>query len=101
MPDRRFSESMPCLVETKEGCVLRVTVRPRARDFRVLVEGENIIVHCTEEPVKGKVNKEITKEFSRLFHAQVKLISGCSSREKMLLLKGVKKGHVEEFLKCY
>jgi uncharacterized protein (TIGR00251 family) len=99
MPDRKLSKGVICVIETKEGCILEVTVKPRAREFKVSVEGEDIIVFCTEEPVKGKVNKEIVKEFSRLFHSQVKLISGFSSKEKRLLLRGVLKNDVETFLK--
>jgi uncharacterized protein (TIGR00251 family) len=99
MPNRKLSKGAICVIETKEGCILEVIVKPRARGFKVSVEGEDIIVFCTEEPVKGKVNKEIVKEFSRLFRTQVTLISGFSSKEKRLLLKGVQKNDVETFLK--
>jgi hypothetical protein len=57
-------------------------------------------VHSTEEPSKGKVNKEIIKEFSKLFHAKVELASGATSRQKQLVVKGLTKSHVEQFLKC-
>jgi uncharacterized protein YggU (UPF0235/DUF167 family) len=80
MPDRRSSEDTFCLIETKEGWALRVSVKPRAREFRVVVKGGNIIAHCSEEPSKRKVNKEIIKEFTKLFHVQVKLICGFPSR---------------------
>jgi uncharacterized protein (TIGR00251 family) len=88
-----------CVTETKEGCVLEVTVKPRSRNFKVTVEGEGITVFCTEEPVKGKANKEIVKEFSKMFQRQVELVSGFASREKRFLVKNVKKIEVEEFLK--
>lgn len=99
MSVHRLNKGAIRVIETKEGCILEVTVKPRARDFKVSVEGEDIIVFCTEEPVKGKVNKEIVKEFSRLFHTQATLISGFSSKEKRLLLKGLQKNDVETFLK--
>jgi uncharacterized protein (TIGR00251 family) len=95
----QFSDVMMRVTETKEGCVLEVTVKLRSRNFKVTVEGGDIVVSCTEEPVKGKVNKEIVKEFSKMFHRQVELVSGFASREKRLLVKNVKKIEVEEFLK--
>jgi len=95
----QLSGIMMCVTETKEGCVLEVTVKPRSRNFKVTVEGEDIAVFCTEEPVKGKANKEIIKELSKMFHRQVELVSGFASREKRLLVKNVKKIEVEEFLK--
>lgn len=95
----QFSDVTMRVTETKEGCVLEVTVKPRQRNFKVTVEGEDIAVFCTEEPVKGKANKEIIKELSKMFHRQVELVSGFASREKRLLVKNVKKIEVEEFLK--
>ena len=94
-----FSDVTMRVIETKEGCVLEVTVKPRSRNFKVTVEGEDIVVSCTEEPVKGKANKEIIKEFSKMFHRQVELVSGFASREKRLLVKNAKRIEVEEFVK--
>jgi hypothetical protein len=94
-----FSDMTMRVIETKEGCVLEVTVKPRSRNFKIVAEGEGITVFCTEEPVKGKANKEIIKELSKMFHRQVELVSGFTSREKRLLVKNVKKIEVEEFLK--
>jgi uncharacterized protein (TIGR00251 family) len=85
-------------VETKEGLILEVTVKPRARDFKILVEGEEIIVHCKEEPTKGKVNKELIKELTRLLHRQVELVSGFTSKQKKLLIKTCDKKEFERLL---
>ncbi len=46
-----------------------------------------IVVYATEEPEKGKVNKEIIKELTRLFHAKVELANGFASKEKKFLVK--------------
>lgn len=78
---------------------MEVAVKPRSRSFKVTIDGENIVVFCTEEPVKGRVNKEIVKELSRLFHRQVELVSGFSSREKKLLVRDITKSEIEVFLK--
>ena len=74
--------------QTKEGLVLEVFVKPKSKEFRITVEGDEIVVYCTEEPVRGKVNKELTKEFSRLFHKNVEIVSGFTSKQKRLLVKG-------------
>ena len=86
------------LTETKDGTVIEVFVKPNQQKFDIKVDGDEILVLSTEEPVKGKVNKEIIKEFSRLFHAEVELISGATSKQKQLLVKGVEKSEVERLL---
>jgi uncharacterized protein (TIGR00251 family) len=77
------------IVETKEGSVLEVSVKPRSKEFKIAVEGDEIAVFCTEIPLKGRVNKELVKGFSRLFHKEVKLVSGFSSKKKKLLIRGI------------
>ena len=87
------------VTEIEGGCILEVTVKPRSRAFKVAIEGENIVVFCTEEPVKGQVNKEIIKELTRLIHRKVELVSGFSSREKKLVVRDITKSEIEVFLK--
>jgi uncharacterized protein (TIGR00251 family) len=86
------------IIETKEGSVLEVCVKPNSKEFKIVVEGDEIIVFCREEPVKGKVNKELTKEFSRLFHKEVELVSGFTSRQKRVLIRGVGRSDVAHIL---
>jgi len=64
----------------------------------ITFDGDEILVHSTEEPVKGKVNKQLIKEISKLFHTNVELVSGATSRQKKLLVKGVAKKEVERCL---
>lgn len=78
---------------------MEVTVKPRSRAFKVIIEGENIMVFCTEEPVKGRVNKEIIKELTRLFHRKVELVSGFSSREKKFFVRDITKSEIAVLLK--
>jgi uncharacterized protein (TIGR00251 family) len=85
-------------IETKDGLILEILVRPRSRAFRLVADGDEIVVFCREEPVKGRANKEITHEFSKLFHMRVEIISGFSSRHKKLLIWGAKSGDVEPVL---
>ena len=86
------------ITETKDGVILEVFVKPKSQKFEVLLEGDEVVVRCTEEPAKGKVNKELLKALSKLFHTNVELVSGATSRQKLLLLKGIEKSEVERFL---
>ena len=86
------------ITETKDGTIIEVFVKPNQPKFDVKMDGDEIVVFSTEEPVKGKVNKEIMKELSRLFHAEVELISGVTSKQKRLLVKGVEKSEIERLL---
>jgi uncharacterized protein (TIGR00251 family) len=86
------------ITETKEGSILEVFVKPKSKEFRVVVEGDEVEVYCKEEPAKGKVNKELVKKFSRLFHKEVSLISGFTSKQKRLLIRNTEKSEVEKVL---
>jgi uncharacterized protein (TIGR00251 family) len=85
--------------ETKDGAVIEVFVKPNSQRFDIVVGDDEIVVFCTEQPVKGKVNKELVKEFSKLSHAKVELVSGFTSKQKRLLIKGVGKSEVEQLLR--
>jgi uncharacterized protein (TIGR00251 family) len=84
--------------EVEDGTILEVSVKPNSKEFKIVVEGEEIVVFCVEKPVKGKVNKELLKEFSRLFHNKVELVSGFTSKQKKLLIRGFRKSEVERIL---
>ena len=85
--------------ETKDGVIITVFVKPNSSKFKVELDGDEIVLHCTEEPVRGKVNKEIIKELTKLFHAKVEFASGLTSKEKQLFVKGLRREQVEGFLK--
>jgi uncharacterized protein (TIGR00251 family) len=84
--------------ETKDGVIITVFVKPNSPKFKIQHDGDEIVVHCTEEPVKGKVNKEIIKEFSKLLHAKVELASGFTSKQKQLFVKDMDKSQAEKLL---
>jgi len=86
--------------ETENGAIIEVFVKPNAQRFDVAVDEDEIVVFCTEQPVKGKVNKELVKEFSKLFHIKVELVSGLTSKQKRLLIKGVTKNEAEQLLRA-
>jgi uncharacterized protein (TIGR00251 family) len=84
--------------ETKDGAIVEIYVKPKSQKFEVLLEGGELVVRCTEEPVKGKVNKELLKALSKFFHTNVELVSGATSRQKRLMLKGITRDKVEHLL---
>jgi uncharacterized protein (TIGR00251 family) len=85
--------------DTKDGAILEIFVKPKSPKFEVLLEGDEVVVRCTEEPVKGKVNKELLKALSKIFHTNVELVSGATSRQKRLLLKNIAKSEAERILR--
>jgi len=84
--------------ETKNGTIIEVFVKPNQPKFNIEIEGDEIIISCTEEPIKGKVNKEIIKELSKRFHAKVELVSGATSKQKRLLVACAAINEVEQLL---
>ena len=86
------------ICETKDGVIITIYVKPNSLKFKIEFDGEEIVVHSAEEPEKGKVNKEILKEFSKIFHVKVMLASGATSRQKMLFVKGFGKCQAEQLL---
>ncbi len=53
--------------EMKDGVILEIYVKPNSKEFKVVVDGDEIVVFCREEPTKGKVNKELIRVF-KAFH---------------------------------
>jgi uncharacterized protein (TIGR00251 family) len=76
-----------------------VFVKPNSAKFETVIDCGEIVVNCTEEPVKGKVNKELVKELSKLFHSKVEIVSGFTSKQKRLLITGIAKNEVEHLLR--
>ncbi len=92
-----YGEQMK-IIETKDGAVIEVSVRPNAREFKLAVETDEIVVFSTEQPTKGKVNKQVARELTRRFHSRVELVSGFSSKEKRFLVRNVNKNELERIL---
>jgi uncharacterized protein (TIGR00251 family) len=86
------------ITETKAGTIIEVFVKPNSPKFELKIDNEEILVFSTQEPVKGKVNKELVKELTKLFHQKVEIVSGLTSRQKKLLIKNVGKSEVEGLL---
>jgi uncharacterized protein (TIGR00251 family) len=77
------------LRKVSDGVVVAVFVKPNSKQFQLKVEGDELVVSCRESPVKGRVNKELIKELSRIFKKRVEVVSGFTSRQKKVLIKGI------------
>jgi hypothetical protein len=86
------------LTETKDGTIVEVFVKTNQPKFNIKIDGDEIIVFCTEEPVKGKVNKELIKELSKRLHSEIEIISGLTSKQKRLLIRNISKNEAESLL---
>ena len=86
------------LLRTADGVVLDLNVKPNSKKFQVEFEGDILVVSCREAPVKGKVNKELLKKFSRVFNRQVEIVSGFTSRRKKLLVRDIEAEEVNKIL---
>jgi uncharacterized protein (TIGR00251 family) len=86
------------LQETAQGVVLDMHVKPGSKEFRLQLDEDELVVLCREAPVKGKVNKELLKQFSRLFGHNVELVSGFTSRQKKFLVSDIKAEEVNRIL---
>lgn len=84
--------------ETRHGVILEASVKPRSKKFKILANKNEIVIFCREEPVRGKANKELIKELSKLFRKEVELISGLTSKQKRLLIKDAEIKDVQQLL---
>jgi uncharacterized protein (TIGR00251 family) len=82
-----------------EGILLAIYVKPKSPKFQIELDDNELIVYSTEEPEKGKVNKEIVKELTRLFNCQVEMVSGFTSRQKKVFVKGINQKQAGDILK--
>jgi uncharacterized protein (TIGR00251 family) len=77
------------LQKVSDGVIVAVFVKPNSKEFQLKIEGDELVVSCRESPVKGKVNKELIKELSRIFKRRVDIVAGFTSRQKKVLIKGI------------
>jgi len=86
------------LWKTAQGIVLDVYVKPNSKKFQIQTYEDKLVVFCRETPVKGRVNRELMKELSRLFKRRVEIVSGFSSRQKKILVRDIEAKEVEQIL---
>ncbi|HVP40793.1 MAG TPA: DUF167 domain-containing protein [Candidatus Krumholzibacteriaceae bacterium] len=84
--------------QTTEGILIKVKVKPRSNNFKMEREEDNLVVHCRNPPEKGKANKELIKELSKLLGHEVFIVSGLTSKEKIILIKDAEPNELNSLL---
>jgi len=77
---------------------LDVHVKPNSKEFRLTIQYDELVVFCSEAPIRGKVNSELLKQFSRLFGRKVELVSGFTSKEKKILVRSIETDEANRIL---
>lgn len=89
---------MLAVKETEDGVLVNIEISPNSSKFGISGYDEwrdEIQVKITSIPQKGKANKEIIKEFSKLTNSKVEIVSGLKSQHKTLKVYDISG---EEFL---
>jgi len=77
------------LQQVSDSVVITVFVKPNSGQFQLKVEGDELVALCRESPVKGRVNKELIKESSRIFKKRVETVAGFTSKQKKVLITNI------------
>jgi len=89
------------MLKVSGGVVVGVFVKPSSGQFQLKVEGDELVVLCRESPVKGRVNRELVKEFSRVFKRRVEIVAGLASRQKKVLIRDISMDEAKSILTEY
>jgi len=86
-------------VEQSGSILLKVKVEPRSSRPGVIgLYGDSLKVKLTSPPVEGKANNEIISVLSKVLgikKKQIEIISGRSSKNKIIRLTGIEKSILE------
>lgn len=83
-------------------CRIKIYVSPNSEKFSIkgFDEWRNAwLVNVKEKAEKGKANKELIAELSRLFGKEVRIIAGQHSREKVVEIADIDEKEVVQILK--
>ncbi|NYB26614.1 MAG: YggU family protein [Methanobacteriaceae archaeon] len=89
---------MQAVKEIEEGVLVDIEVSPNSDKFSISGYNEwrdEIQLRIKSIPQKGKANKEIIKEFTKLTNSKVEIVSGLKSQHKTLKIYDLSK---QEFL---
>ena len=91
---------MPCLTDTPAGAVLALRIIPRAAKNAIQgVHGDALKIRLCAPPVEGAANSALVEFISDVLsipRARIQLLSGQTSRNKRVLLAGMKAGDIRE-----
>ncbi len=89
------------MLRTDRGVIVDVYVKPDSREFTIRVEDDELVVCCRETPVKGRVNRELSNELSKLFKRRIDVVAGFTSKQKKVLINDISLEEVADVLsKC-
>jgi len=71
---------------TPEGLLINVKVKTNAKRFWLRQDG---VLEVKASPEHGKANAEIVKKLKKLLGCEVRILMGLTSKNKMILLKGM------------
>jgi len=81
-----------CAIERSEGVEIRVHIQPRASKTEIVgLYGEALKIRIASPPVDGQANAELYRFLARQLgvpQQYVQVISGSSSRQKRVFIKG-------------
>ena len=100
----QWNDLMNAITQIKDGVLLKIEVSPRSDKFTISGYNEwreTVEIKIKAPPKKGKANKEIIKEFSKITKTPVEITSGHKSHEKTLKIFHVSKKDLLEILKPY
>lgn len=83
---------MNAITPTKDGVLLNIEISPKSDKFRITGYNqwrESVEVKIKAVPQKGKANKEIVTEFSKITKTPVEIISGHKSHHKTLKIYNI------------
>lgn len=96
---------MEAVKEIEDGVLVDIDVSPNSAKFSISGYDEwrcEIQVNIKSIPQKGKANKEIIKEFSKLTGSNVEIVSGLKSQHKTLKIVSLfKKDFLDTLNKNY
>ena len=82
-----MTDFSPAIKQKNKSTLIDISVTPNAR--RTELKGfdswrKRILVGVKEQPIRNRANREVIGFFSKLFAADVEIVSGAKSREKTL-----------------
>lgn len=84
---------MSWITETKEGVVLAIHATPRASKNQIQgLHGEALKIRIQSSPVDGKANAALLEYLAEILNIprqHVTLLSGQTSRQKRVLIRGI------------
>ena len=93
---------MNAITEIGDGILVDIEVSPKSKTFEIVgynERREKIEIRIKSVPQKGKANKEIVNEFSRITGSKVEIISGLKSHHKTIKVYNISKSEFFHILK--